>query len=279
LYLNSAVIGDVEITTATFNTLVSQTNQNNIVNSVFALNGFINFNSLSGFDLFSFGSPTGGVVPGQGLLFSNMNVDFSFPLATPLATSFSFDISQMSLDPGNSITRTNSLVKNFPLQLTAVISSDTSPTPASMGYLNVKLFSLQQQQAAGTRWYGLQFNLNMGTLGALTGALGFNTTFLALWTVGGTGAAAALKLPGVNPQAPFFSLQGIIKLNIGSIELSLADGTNSTYLMKINNIALKLLALSFPPDGNVNFFVFGNPDGEDAPQSVGWYTGYLNTSN
>ncbi|MBN9295839.1 MAG: hypothetical protein J0I41_02460 [Filimonas sp.] len=276
LYMNSKVIYDVEVSSATFNTLVSQSSQDSTVNSVFALNGFINFNSLPGFDIFSYGSEsqTPTPTPGAGLSFSNLNVDFSFPLATPLAVTFDFDITQMSFDTSQSYTRANSLVGNFPIQLTGIISNDTSGTPSSLGYLNVSLPSLQQKVSVGSKWYGLQYNLNMGTLGALTGALGFNTTFLALWNVGGTGAAAALKLPGVNPQAPFFSLQGVLKVNIGNIQLVLADGTTSSYLMKINNIALKFLSVSFPPGGNVNFFLFGNPNGEADPQSVGWYTGY-----
>jgi hypothetical protein len=280
LFANSIIINDVEIASATFNTLVSQAsgNQSSIVNSVFTLNGYINFYPLTGFDLLSYGCEAGPVVAGQGLCFSSMNIDFSFPLATPLATTFKFDISQMSFDPVQSYSRLKSVVTNFPIQITGIVSSDTSPTPASQGFLNVQLPSLQQKQAVGTKWYGLQYNLNMGTFGALTGALGFNTTLLVLWNVGATGAAAALKLPGVNPQAPFFSLQGVIKISIGNIQLVLADGTDSTYLMKINNIALKLLSLSFPPGGNVNFFLFGNPNGASAPQSVGWYTGYLQKS-
>ncbi|BAV05473.1 hypothetical protein SAMN05421788_10575 [Filimonas lacunae] len=282
LNANSAIINNIQIAGASFNTLVAaEASQNQTVNSVFSLNGFIDFNSLTGFDLLSFGSEVDAVVAGQGLAFTNMYIDLSFPLAAPQATTFTFDISQMAFDPAQSYARSNSLVSKFPIQLTGILSSDYSPTPASLGYLNVQLPSLQQKQAVGTRWYALQYNLNMGTLGDLTGALGFNTTFLAVWNVGGTGATAALKLPGVNPQAPFFSLQGVIKVNIGSIQLVVADSdggndaNGTAYLMKINNIALKLLSLSFPPGGNVNFFLFGNPNGPAQPQSVGWYTGYL----
>lgn len=279
LYTTSPVINDVEISNASFNTLVSQSaqGQSKTVYSAFALNGFINFCSLQGFDILSFGSESGNVIPGQGLAFSNMYIEFSFPLATPAAAAFSFDITQMSFDISQSYLRSDSLVNNFPLQLTGIVAGDASNTPSLMGYLNVQLPSLQQKQAVAGKWYALQFNLNMGTLGALTGGLGFNTVFLAAWNVGGTGSSAAIKLPGVNPQAPFFSLQGVIKVNIGSIQIDVASDAKS-YLMKINNIALKLLSLSFPPGGNVNFFLFGNPNGRTAPQAVGWYGGYLKKS-
>lgn len=276
LFAASPVINDIEISNASFNTLVSQSDkgQSKTVYSAFALNGFINFYSLQGFDILSFGNEGNTVTPGEGLAFSNMYVEFSFPLATPAAVAYSFDITQMSFDISQSYLRTGSLVNNFPLQLTGIVAGDSSNNPSSMGYLNVQLPSLQQKQAVSGNWYALQYNLNMGTLGALTGGLGFNTVFLAAWSVKGTGASATIKLPGVNPQAPFFSLQGVIKVNIGTIQLDVASD-NASYLMKINNIALKVLSLSFPPGGNVNFFLFGNPNGRTAPQAVGWYGGYL----
>jgi hypothetical protein len=279
LYASSAIINDVEISNASFNTLVSQSDldQSKTVYSAFALNGLINFYALQGFDLLSFGNEGTTVTPGEGLSFTNMYIEFSFPLATPAAVAYSFDITQMSFDSSQSYPREKSLVNNFPLQLTGIVSGNSTNTPSSMGYLNVQLPSLQQKQPVSGNWYALQYNLNMGSLGALTGGLGFNTVFLAAWNTGGTGSSACIKLPGVNPQAPFFSLQGVIKVNIGKVQLDVAsDG--ASYLMKIDNIALKLLSLSFPPGGNVNFFLFGNPNGRNAPQAVGWYGGYLKTT-
>jgi hypothetical protein len=86
-----------------------------------------------------------------------------------------------------------------------------------------------------------------------------------------------MKLPGVNPQAPSFSLQGVLKLDIGTITLSLATGSgpgNMQYLMRINKIVLKLLSLSFPSNANIGFFLFGNPDEQAPPESLGWYAAY-----
>ncbi|TEB40850.1 hypothetical protein D0809_28510, partial [Flavobacterium circumlabens] len=113
---------------------------------------------------------------------------------------------------------------------------------------NVAIPSLQQQQSVSGQWYALVFNLNMGTLGSLASSAGFTSTFMMAWCVGAKGAWAGVKLPGVNPQAPSFSLQGVLKLNIGSIMIQKAtDTTGTAYLMKINNIALEVFSLSFPP--------------------------------
>ncbi|WP_210521569.1 hypothetical protein [Hymenobacter terricola] len=271
LQVQSPVLGAVEVVKATFNTLVSQTKDDQLISSVFSLWGYLDFNALTGFDLLSYGTPN------TGLSFANLNVNLSFPLATPAAVTYAFDISQVSFDPSQSNVRPGSLVNHFPLQLTGITSGDKANSPAAQGYLSVNLPSLAQKQGVSGPWYGLQFNLNMGTLGALAGSLGFNSVFLMAWNVGGTGATAGLKLPGVNPQAPFFSLQGVLRLNIGSVLLTVADDKVS-YLMKINDIALKFLVLSFPPNGSVNFFLFGNPNATATPQSLGWYTAYTQTT-
>lgn len=51
------------------------------------------------------------------------------------------------------------------------------------------------------------------------------------------------------------------------------DGVS--YLMKLDDIALNFLGLSFPNKGKVGLFLFGNPSGEETSESsLGWYGGY-----
>ncbi|HXC04668.1 MAG TPA: hypothetical protein VNZ86_07935, partial [Bacteroidia bacterium] len=277
LYLDSQIINEVEILKASFNTIVSQnsTTPDAAVDARFSFWGYINFFSLKGFDLLSFGSEIGLAPNSSGLAFSNLFVDLSFPLDKPTSQTFTFDIGQISFDIGNSTPRRASLYPHFPLQLTGMTSGDATSTPGLQGFLDVNLPGLQQQQDISGNWYGLVFTLNMGTPGALASAAGFNATFVIGWNVGATGAAAGLQLPGVNPQAPFLSLQGILRVDIGSIQLLVAsDGVS--YLMKINNIDLKVFTLSFPPGGSTSFFLFGNPASSTSqPQSMGWYAAYL----
>lgn len=276
LPLKSTIIRDIEILKASFVTTVSQDGSSDgSVASRFSFFGYMNFYALEGFDLLSFGSKEGAPPNGQGISFSNMYIDLTFPLKTPTNQTFTFDITKMAFDIGASTTREGSLYRHFPLQLTGIVSGTKDNNPASQGYLNVQLPALKQQQAISGDWYGLTFKLNMGTLGSLASAAGFNTTFMTPWNVGGTGAVAGLKLPGVNPQAPSLSLQGVIKMDIGSIRIDIADGEGTAYLMKINNIALKVLSLTFPPGGQIGFFLFGNPSETAPPESLGWYAAYL----
>jgi len=278
LQLDSVIIQDVEILKANFVTSVGQEgNDSGKVLSRFSFFGYLNFYSLNGFDLLSFGSENDSSANGQGIAFSNMYIDLSFPLEDPNNQLFVFDIGSMSFDIGSSYARENSLYRHFPLQLSGIVSGTKDNNPVSQGYLNVQLPSLKPQgnlNSINGGWYGLAFKLNMGTLGSLASAAGFNTTFLACWNVGGMGVVAGLKLPGVNPQAPALSLQGVLKMDIGSVSIQIADDGVS-YLMKINNIALKVLSLTFPPGGQIGFFLFGNPATAAPPESLGWYAAYV----
>ncbi|CAM2938045.1 hypothetical protein [Flavobacterium frigoris] len=275
--VNSSIITDVEIIKTAFVTVVAQNDvTSNTVNSKFSFWGFINYTDLS-FDLLSFGAePDSKITNYRGLSYSNLYIDLTFQLETPTTKTFVFDINQMAFDIGQSTPRADSLYAHFPLQLSGITRGDSINTPTTQGYLNVTIPDLQQQQNISGQWYALVFNLNMGTLGSLASSAGFTSTFMAAWGVGATGAWAGVKLPGVNPQAPSFSLQGVLKLNIGSILMQRATETNGTaYLMKINNIALELFSLSFPPGGNICFMLFGNPATDAKPESLGWYGSYV----
>ncbi|RUT69519.1 hypothetical protein D0817_15170 [Flavobacterium cupreum] len=276
--VNNTIIKDIEIIKSSFVTVVPQNDlTSDTVNAKFSFWGFINYNDLEGFDLFSFGTEPESITNNfRGLSYSTMYVNLSFQLETPTTKTFVFDISQMSFDVGQSTPRKDSLYSHFPLQLSGIAAGDSTNTPTSQGYLNVAIPSLQQQQSVSGQWYALVFNLNMGTLGSLASSAGFTSTFMMAWCVGAKGAWAGVKLPGVNPQAPSFSLQGVLKLNIGSIMIQKAtDTTGTAYLMKINNIALEVFSLSFPPGGNICFMLFGNPATNAKPESLGWYGSYV----
>lgn len=275
LMLDSVVIQDLEILKASFVTAVSTGESGSRkVESVFSFFGYMNFYPLQGFDLLSFGNESGDSPNGKGIAFSNMNIGLNFQIDTPTDQTYIFDVGKMSFDIGASYARQGSFYRHFPLQLSGITSGTKDNNPATQGYLNVELPSLKQQQAINGDWYGLIFKLNMGTLGALASDVGFNVLFMTPWNVRGKGAVAGLKLPGANPQAPVLSIQGVLKLNISSIRIDIADDGVS-YLMKMNNISLKVLSLTFPSKGQFGFFLFGNPSETMFPESLAWYAGYL----
>mgnify|MGYP000149259788 CR=1 FL=1 len=113
----------------------------------------------------------------------------------------------------------------------------------------------------------------MGSLGALANNAGFDAQLIVAWNAGGTGAAAYLKLPGVNAQAPALNLQGVLRLDLKNIRLCMADDGVS-YLMKLDDIALNFLGLSFPNKGKVGLSCLVTSGEETSESSLGWYGGY-----
>lgn len=282
LALDSNIWNGVEIIKGNFSTVVPQSSGNNAsttVNAKFSFWGFLNFKPLNGIDLFSFGSKT-GFNAHEGLSYSNLNVDMSFDLNTPSVKTFVFDVDHMAFDLAQSVSRPDSLYPHFPLQVTGITSGNSKSLPVSQGFVNVNATDLTTAGYSPPQqdWYGLLFNLNMGTLGALASSAGLNTTFLAAWGTKSSGAGAGIKLPGVTPQAKMLSLQGVLNLNIGSIQLvtgvTQGDTPQKSYLLMLNSIALKFLGLKFPPTGNINFYLFGDPDADAQPGSLGWYLAY-----
>ncbi len=281
LAIDSSVWNGVEIIKGNFSTIVPQSKSGSTkVNAKFSFWGFLNFKALTGLDLFSFGSNT-GFNSHEGLSYSNLNIDMSFDLNTPSVKTFVFDVSHMAFDIAQSISRPESLYPHFPLQITGITSGTADSLPASQGFVNVNATDLAAYGSPQADWYGLLFNLNMGTLGALASSAGLNTTFLASWGTKSSGAGAGIKLPGVTPQAKLLSLQGVLNLSIGSIQLvtgvTQGDSPQKAYLLMLNSIALKFLGLKFPPGGNINFYLFGDPDTDAQPGSLGWYLAYKKT--
>lgn len=284
LALNSNILNGVEIVKANFVTEQPQ-NQSNatMVTVKFSFWGFLNF-SEQDFDLYSFGSPLNSLsknqlISGDGLSYSNMAIDMSFALETSSVQVFNFDVRQMAFDLGQSNWRSASLYGHFPLQLTGILTGDTTNQPSSQGYIPLPIPGMVGSSTWAGTWYGLVFNLNMGTMGALTNALGFNSTMMMVWTTGASGQMGAmLQLPGLSTQSKTLSLQGVLNLNIGNLQLQSAENQDAeksmAYMLSMNQITLKFLSFSFPPSGAVNFYLFGDPDANAQPSSLGWYLGY-----
>ena len=90
-------------------------------------------------------------------------------------------------------------------------------------------------------------------------------------------------VPGWHGSSSLFSLQNVLKLSIGTIRLFAnpdpVAGTTA-YLIKFNNIALKVLSKQLPPNGRIGMYLFGDPNRHGQPvddpaqSSLGWYAAY-----
>jgi hypothetical protein len=163
------------------------------------------------------------------------------------------------------------------LSLQQLVSGGKDSAPASSGFAPLITDATLSGVGAGT-WYGLDYQLNMGTPGNLAGSVGLTSGLLTAWAPqsgpSGYSAVVGLRLPGTGGGAKLISLQNVLKLSIGQMRLAYDHDKNS-FLLMLTEIALRFLGLlKIPPSGSTTFFLFGNPKGGGKPSGLGWYAMY-----
>lgn len=276
--LNSRVLKEIEFTKVQFTTLVppSGLEAGEKVETRFLFSGNLHFYNLPGFDLFSFGplyDQQGKALSAGGLNFSNLAIDMSFNPEKVSDISFNFNISQIIFDVSSSRARQNSLYNHFPLKLNQIIQVNEKATPTDLGYISID--APLAQDTLTYPWFGLEFGLNLGSLGALAPKTDLSAKILAVWGASPTDQKVFLgiKLPGASSGKKEFDIQGFIKLTIKNIEFTISNDTS--YLLKFNNIALNFFSIAFPRYGQTNLLLFGDPSGKDR-ETLGWYGAYVN---
>ncbi|SDU50310.1 hemagglutinin protein [Pseudomonas yamanorum] len=278
---------------------------NTTVTAAFQLSGRLRFAEPAEFDPFCWGPPalessellpvTGAANPATdatgsaGLVYSNYAITMSFSLSQPDNVTFTVADAGVALDAANSPARSNSLFARFPLRLTGLLATAdpkvTGGTPSTLdpdaaGYVSV---SAPLQQGKLTQpWYGLVYEVDLGTLGALAGSVGLTVQLLAAWSpAGGEKGLPAVyfgvALPGVERMLGVsLPLQGILDIGFRTIQFStyIDAEKRRQYLMHLRDFGLHVLGLSFPP-GHNDIILFGNPD-QSSNTKLGWYAAYDN---
>jgi hypothetical protein len=272
--IDSHILDYVKTTKAQFITLLNPKDTSDTVRTKFALWGDIQFKSLP-LDVFSFGNEyneKGEIIKEGQLWFSNLAVDMNFDRNAPQDKVFTFDAGAFACDMAGTTAREDSLFQHFPLKVAGILQASHSVTPGKMGIIPV--LSVLDQSDLAYPWYALTFELELGTLGDLAGDSGFVVTLAACWAPSEKEYKTYLGviLPNLKSINSLIPLEGVLNLNIGSIELTMDEKDKIEYMLKFKTIALKLLGFSFPP-GQVDLFLFGNPDGSDR-ETLGWYAAY-----
>jgi len=284
-YITSKVLNYVQFIKAQFSTSASTDEKivSNIekVSGVFSFIGYLNFNKIENFDFFSYGAETDQ--PYKGLYFSNLAVTVQFNLhkaensVTDL--SLNFNPTQAAFDPRNSAIRKNSLVANLPLTVTSILTGDKDNAPAKKGFIRIKTpVDFKTNALDKNIWYGLNADFLWGGPGALADQVGFVPQILLAWSPGETDLRTDILicLPGGGGSDKLLSLQNVIKLKIGNLQLVKVENTDKktiNYNLLLSNIGIGFMGLSFPPSGSTNLALLGNPDD---PGTLGWYGSYNN---
>jgi hypothetical protein len=278
-WLDSNLWHYVEFSKAAFSTLNNQTTGTKQVQARFTFWGFLNFQEQVGLDAISFGSEEGRAEFDSrvGLSFSNLNLDLVFNVETPSQVTYYFVTDAMTFVPGGSVARRNSLYQHFPIAVTRMLRGALEKYPDQQGYLKASASQLRTEPLTAS-WYGLEFDLNMGTSGALAAAIGFTSQLLIAWSPGGRGPGyrmfIGLKLPGAGGgEAKLFTLQGVLKVTVQQLQLfrTMTVQGATAYLLRMTNILVSVLGVGFPPGTSTLFFLFGDPRPGAARESLGWY--------
>jgi hypothetical protein len=258
---------------------------------VFQMAGNLNFYEPPVFDPFSFGTPDdpqGAPTEPEasGLRFSNLAVSMGFSLGNPSQVTFGVADQNINFDLANSKPRPNSLVARFPVRLNGLVAipdpavtglPPSTATPADRGFVSIS--APIAQGVLGTPWYGLVYDIDLGSLGALAGSVGLSVRLLAGWCPAGKEHGEAvfvgIGLPGVKDMLGVdLPLQGVLSLGFRTIQFIATDDVEGrrNYLLRLRDFGIRVLGLAFPP-GHNDVTLFGNPN-QTSNTKLGWYAAY-----
>jgi hypothetical protein len=296
--LDSSVIDYVAIDKVEFQ--VTETKE--LFSVTFSFWGAIGFKTLKdgALDLFSYNSlPYSGLTVRMDIPFvkeqrqqdeqqegqSNSKPDLEQRKFTIGLAGISLDATPTAGDP-----RENSLVKKFPMKLQKLYASESGTDPTKDGYVPVKT-DLDGTEL-GKPLYGLDFTLNLGTLGEFASNAGITVGLLLAWSPNTPSekdrVKVFLKFPGVSAaKTDLLSLQGVVKLGASAYELKaytekINEKPVTSWVLMLNGMALRILGIGFPLGEKPNLYIFGPPP--DQPQQqpetpLGWYAAYQARSN
>ncbi|MDJ0824022.1 MAG: hypothetical protein QNJ16_00830 [Rhodobacter sp.] len=209
----------------------------------------------------------------DALAFSNLLLHMDFARAQPSDRTFTFDAAKMAFDASTSITREHALARHFPMSIKRMLTAgEGSKSIADLGYMTLST-QLDSSQPSGT-WFALDFDLNLGTLGAYASNAGLVVSIALAWSPSSYGLKvfAGLKLPMSSGAKNEISIEGVIKITMYARQLFYND---KAFIMKLTGIALKLLGKQLPPGGAFDFYIFGDPDPAAGANSLGWYGAWI----
>jgi hypothetical protein len=273
--VKSAVLDTVVLSKGQFVTVTAESTAT-FTDSKFVFWGLIDFAQLD-VDVFSFGREKGAPAP-AGLSFGNLAIGMTFdPQSAAIVPAFAFDSSQLSLDVATSKPRKDSLFEHFPLTVRSFKQGDAGAGPTDLGYMGLE--TLLSQSTLSYPWFSLEFDLDLGSAGALASEAGFVASLIAAWSPSTPTAYkvfTGLKLPGSSGSKRQISIEGLFNITFKAIEL--LTPAPDAYVLVLYGIGFKFLSLTFPPSGQVNFTLFGDPSSGGAGTSLGWYAAYAKDS-
>jgi hypothetical protein len=252
------------------------------ISSRFAIWGSMEFNKLEFLDMFSF----------KKLAFADLGIEMRYLLTvfgggTPPVTSdlsLKFSPGNLRFDFGETEQRTDddSLLALLPFKLKSFLYSENGQSIADLDYFQISLETLgitpaSNPPASSTFNFGLIFDLDLGSLGALVGDLSAFKFSIFLGWQPPTGAKQNALVFGVQmPEADGkleLNIQGVLKISIEEFQLKWTQDTDDKLLvLALHNSYMEVLGTRMPP-GNIffDFALFAPTKGEN---KIGWIAAF-----
>jgi hypothetical protein len=256
---------------------VSSVNQSGTITVVssFALSGVLIFaddvsQDSSGLDLFSYGNAQAPA----GLGFAAYNIGMTTQIQNNVGKLLKIgpDLSSFRVTPATSPVREGSLVAALPLKLISFVQS-----PQSTGW-PVTFKGQSTNTFAAT--YALQFQVSLGSLGALSAvADSLDVDLMLCWQTATGADNDQLWLLMVPPQTMLgrlgFGLEGVLDTTFQSVEVvaqtwpaEAPPEPVKVYGVYFNNVQIQLLGISLTP-GTTKFVLFADPS-QGNTSNMGW---------
>lgn len=272
--IESGVLNAVTLSKGQFVTLTDKDTADQTL-SQFVFWGQLDFHALEGLDAFSFGRAK-PEDEAAGLAFGNLVIGMSFdPKAEPPVAKFEFDATKLSLDvAASALPREHSLFRHFPLTVASFTQGTSGTAPDGLGYMGVQ--TPLTQSTLSYPWFSLNYDLDLGSPGALAAEAGFVASLCVAWTPtrgAGYNVFTGLRLPGSSGAKRQISIEGLFDISFRS--LAILSPAADTYALLLYGIGFQFLSFTFPPSGQVNFVLFGNPKSSGpGDTTIGWYAAY-----
>ena len=252
------------------------------ISSRFAIWGNIEFNKLSFLDMFSF----------KKLSFADLGIEMNYLLTVYGSgkdpetgdLNLKFAPGNLRFDFGDTEQRADgdSLLALLPFKLKSFLYSEKGQSITDLDYFQISLESLLKHPqtdppVSSTFNFGLIFDLDLGSLGALVGDLSAFKFSIFLGWQPPTGSKPNAIIFGVQmPEADGkleINIEGVLKISIEEFQLKWNQDTPDKLLvLAMHNSYMEILGTRMPP-GNIffDFALFAPTKGEN---KIGWLAAF-----
>jgi hypothetical protein len=282
-YLNKITFDKVQFSaTEDTNQGVSGNGETSKISSRFAIWGNMEFNKLQFLDMFSF----------KKLSFADLGIEMNYLLTvfgggTDPQTSdlnLKFSPGNLRFDFGDTEQRADddSMLALLPFKLKSFLYSEKGQSISELDYFQISLETLGITPASNPPTdskfnFGLIFDLDLGSLGALVGDLSaFKFSIFLGWQppsgTKGNALVFGVQMPEADGKLEI-NIQGVLKISIEQFQLKWTQDTEDKLLvLALYNSYMEVLGTRMPP-GNIffDFALFAPTKGEN---KIGWIAAF-----